>query len=78
VLSLVSYCLLSFVNSIEILRVSRYMHIVQVRRWLDRQQRQKKERYVWQRPDGLTEERRNAIQAKIHEWRESHTVMATA
>jgi len=50
--------------------------IVEVRKWLDRRRRRQKESYSWQRPTGLTEHRRVELQDKIHEWRESHMVIA--
>ena len=48
--------------------------VVQVRKWLDQVRSRKMDRCSWQRPAGLTEQRRVELQAKIHEWREAHTV----
>lgn len=48
--------------------------VVQVRRWLDRVRSRRKDKHCWQRPAGLTDERRVHLQAKIQEWRETHAV----
>jgi IQ calmodulin-binding motif-containing protein 1 len=45
-----------------------------VRKWLDKIHVKKEQPVRWQRPAGLTDDRRIELQAKIQEWRESHQV----
>ena len=48
--------------------------LLQIRRWLERVRLRKREPPRWQRPPGLTDERRVELMWKINEWREDHTV----
>ncbi|KAK2176926.1 hypothetical protein NP493_630g00039 [Ridgeia piscesae] len=45
-----------------------------VRQWLKRIHNRRTELPMWQRPPGLTDERRVELQTQIQEWRESHPV----
>ena len=51
-----------------------YQNTLQVRKWLERIRARKHEPPAWQRPPGLTDERRVQLQEKILEWRENHEV----
>ena len=50
------------------------MFLLQIRRWLERVRLLKREPPRWQRPPGLTDERRVELMGKVNEWREDHTV----
>ena len=54
----------------------KFIHIVefQIRRWLRKIHSKKREPLGWQRPPGLTDQRRVELQAVIEQWRELHPV----
>ena len=48
--------------------------VIEVRKWLARLTSRSQDRHSWQRPAGLTDDRRVQLQATIQSWRESHPV----